>query len=359
MANATPKDAAPAPLQADAIAPYDEEIANIWSEYEDEFTELARFSKSANTWEGYESDWRQFQAWALERHGKDLPGIGDDGLAVLDQTIRPELIVGYIIDNQYRLRSATLTRHLSAIKHHHVEAGLPDPTGVREVRKALDSVTRRHQYKPRQAGAIRLSQMQSALAHYDLATIKGLRDAALLCFGWWSARRRSELVRMTIEDVEYRPLGLVLTVPYSKTDQTGAGAKVPINHQHETDCPDLDGCTGHGPCPVCLLREWVAAASISSGPIWRSVDRWEHVGDKAISGQSVSLILKDAVTAAGMNAAPYSSHSLRAGFVSSMDDHNVPRAAIRSVTLHQTEASMDDYSRPDLLLRDGAGAYLQ
>jgi len=331
----------------------------VEDEAEPPVSELAHYSKAEATWRGYASDYRSLRRWASEMHDYLLPDLGDDGVAMLTESIRPEIVAAYIISNQDRLRSATIGRHLSAIKHHHSERGLPDPTAVKQVRKALDAIVRRHQYDPKQAGPIRLPEMQKALAEYDLATNKGWRDMSMLLFGWWSARRRSELVGMDIEHLEYRPGGVVLTVPFSKTDQTGEGRKVPINHQHDVDCPDgVRGCEGHNPCPVCSLQEWIEVAGIKSGPVWRYVDRWGNVGTDRLSGQTVSLVLKDALVVAGMNPAGYNSHSLRSGYVSTMDDHGVPRAAIRAVSLHQSEASMDGYARPDQLLRDGAGAYL-
>ncbi len=102
----------------------------------------------------------------------------------------------------------------------------------------------------------------------DLA---GKRDRALLLIGWAGAFRRSELVALTVEDLVETTEGLVVIVRRSKTDQEGAGRKVGVPH----------GSTSL--CPVTAFQSWLSLAHITSGPVFRKVDRHGHVGPRALS----------------------------------------------------------------------------
>jgi site-specific recombinase XerC len=90
----------------------------------------------------------------------------------------------------------------------------------------------------------------------------GVRDRAMLLIGFSAALRRSELVLLAVEDVQFVPEGAVLRLRRSKTDQEGAGANIgiPFGERAET-------------CPVGYLRAWLLASGISSGAIFRGVNR--------------------------------------------------------------------------------------
>ena len=101
------------------------------------------------------------------------------------------------------------------------------------------------------------------------AGLKGLRDRALLLIGFAGALRRSELVALNIEDIEEAPDGMKITIRHSKTDQEGAGQTIAIP-------------SGKIACPVAALKEWITAAGIGSGALFRSVKRHGKVGERPI-----------------------------------------------------------------------------
>jgi integrase len=84
------------------------------------------------------------------------------------------------------------------------------------------------------------------------ADLKGLRDRALLLFGFAGAFRRSELVALNIADLEFCDGGLRVTIQKSKTDQEGLGATIAITR-------------GSTACPVDTVRAWIKAAAITVG----------------------------------------------------------------------------------------------
>ena len=58
--------------------------------------------------------------------------------------------------------------------------------------------------------------------------LSGKRDKALILIGFAAALRRSELVALSIGDVERSDSGVFLHIRRSKTDQEGAGALIAV-----------------------------------------------------------------------------------------------------------------------------------
>jgi hypothetical protein len=44
--------------------------------------------------------------------------------------------------------------------------------------------------------------------------------------------------------------------------------------------------------PVEALREWLLRSDINNGPIFRAIDRWGALEERALTPQSITLILK-------------------------------------------------------------------
>jgi integrase len=63
------------------------------------------------------------------------------------------------------------------------------------------------------------------------------------------------------------------------------------------------------------LREWLERADITKGPILRAIDRWEAVEGKALTPQSINLIVKRRCAMAGLEPEAFSAHGLRAGYL--------------------------------------------
>jgi len=135
-------------------------------------------------------------------------------------------------------------------------------------------------------------------------TLAGKRDRALVLLGFAGAFRRSELVALRVADVDESQAGLRVIVRHSKTDQEGEGATVAI-------------ARGAVVCPVKALQEWLEAAGISSGPVFRAVSKSGAVAEAGLSDRSVANIVKAMVGAVGLDATAFSGHSLRSGFLTS------------------------------------------
>jgi integrase len=77
---------------------------------------------------------------------------------------------------------------------------------------------------------------------------------------------------------------------------------------------------------------------------------------KRLSGEAVSLIVRDRIGAAGFDPQGYSGHSLRAGFATSATRAGVSTFKIRQQTGHASDAMLSRYVRDgELFLGNAAG----
>jgi integrase len=68
-------------------------------------------------------------------------------------------------------------------------------------------------------------------------------------------------------------------------------------------------------CPVEAYTAWVNLAHLSSGPVFRAIDRWGHVGEDVLHADSLVPLLRTILANASVPSAElYSAHSLRRGF---------------------------------------------
>jgi hypothetical protein len=127
----------------------------------------------------------------------------------------------------------------------------------------------------------------------------------MLLLGFWRGFRTDELVRLDIEHLTLVPgQGMTCFLPRTKGDRQGVGTTYRV--------PALSRL-----CPVTATMEWMMVAQLTQGPVFRSVDRWGHVGTTPLHANSVVPLLRQALAKAGLaDAAAYSGHSLRRGFAS-------------------------------------------
>ncbi len=89
---------------------------------------------------------------------------------------------------------------------------------------------------------------------------------------------RSELITLTTNDIEHTKEGILLTIRRSKGDQEGAGQVVSLPH-------------GHHIRPVEALDQWLAAAGITDGVIFRTVALGSKLGG-AMRGAAVARVVR-------------------------------------------------------------------
>jgi integrase len=276
----------------------------------------------------YRADLDHFREW-----GGDIPA-SDMQLAA------------YLAACAGTLKVATLVRRLAAISVAHEAAGFPNPVRSPLVRATMRGIRREHGSAQRQAKPLLRDDLFAALDATG-NDMKGLRDRALLLLGFATACRRSEIVALDRADIERARQGIVITVRRSKTDQNGEGRKIGIPF----------GRTRW--CPLTALDQWLDAAGIEDGAIFRRVDRLGRVLAERLSGEAVCLVVRERVAAAGYDPSSYSGHSLRAGFATSAAMAGIASWRIRQQTGHSSDAMLARYIRDgELFVGNAAGVLL-
>ncbi|TXN01281.1 tyrosine-type recombinase/integrase [Methylobacterium sp. WL103] len=291
-----------------------------------------RASKADATVRAYTSDARVFQDWCARYGFRSLPAT-------------PEAVAGFLVHEAEAGRSAsTIGRRCAAIRYAHKLAKLPDPTEDEGVRAALKGARRKVGVAPRQKAAA-TADILAALLMRTPDTMTGKRDRALLALGFAGAFRRSELVALDVADLREDAEGLRVMVRRSKVDQEGQGFEKAIPH-------------GRFIRPVALVREWLEAAGVTDGPVFRPISRSGNVrrrGSTEAAGteppeprlttQAVADIIKRYCTAAGLDASTFGAHSLRAGYITSAAERGADLARIMDQSGHCDPRTVVGYIR--------------
>ena len=299
--------------------------------------DLIRAAKAPSTRKAYQSDFRIYDSWCT-----------DHGLTSLPST--PETIALYIASCVVaRLAPATIARRLASISKAHQAAGFEEsPASTRHfvVSEVLKGARRTLGVAQKCKDPLLLNDIRR-LVDSCPKNLLGLRDRALILTGFAGAFRRSELCAMAVCDLSFSDSGLVINVPRSKADQEQAGDKVaiPFGEHEET-------------CPIKALREWLAAANVTSGAVFRAVDRHNKVAANGLHRDSIAEILKTAATRAGINATNIAGHSVRAGMATQAALNGSSERAIAKTTRHRSRRVLRRYIRPGELFRENAAASL-
>lgn len=220
-------------------------------------------------------------------------------------------IASYLAHYAPTLAVSTLKQRLAAIAAWHNDQGFPDPTKTPHVKKVLRGITALHPYTPKQARPLQIDQLSTLVDALDHAiqngtpkqTLQGIRNKALLLLGFWRAFRSDELVRISVEHVNATSgKGMDIIVPRSKGDHAlnGRRYKAPALKQL---------------CPVEAYLDWINAAHITQGPVFRAISQWGHIAETAMHPTSISGIIKHCCEQTGIEDGDlFSSHSLRRGF---------------------------------------------
>lgn len=141
-------------------------------------------------------------------------------------------------------------------------------------------IARTNRKPQRQAKALpvcNLGHISKTLAHKDI--LRAVRDNALLQVGFFGGFRSSGLVTICLEHVSWEEEGTTITLPRSKTDQTGEGITKALP------------CGSGTRCPVTALRQWLERAALMEGPVFRSISRCGKIQPAGLHASSVNDIL--------------------------------------------------------------------
>jgi integrase len=292
----------------------------------------AAAEKATATREAYATDWRQFAEWCDQRGACPLPARA--GLVAA--------FLAHLADSGRR--SSTIGRKAAAIGYRHKMAGVdPLPTASEGVKATLRGIRRTIGAAPQGKAPAVAEVITKMVALCDPATMIGRRDIGLLSFGFASACRRSELAALLVSDLEEVADGLRVTIRRSKGDQEGLGQQIAIPR-------------GYYLRPVEALQTWLAAAEITSGPVFRSVKLGGKVSDAALSSDAFSRIVKKHAERIGLDPAAFGAHSMRSGFLTSSAESGASIFKMMEQSRHRSMDTLKNYIRARDLFREHAGA---
>jgi site-specific recombinase XerD len=158
-----------------------------------------------------------------------------------------------------------------------------------------------------------------------------VKNRALILVGFAGGFRRSELVAIHYEDVDFVPEGVKIFVKRSKTDQSGEGMTKGIPYFSNLNY-----------CPVISLKNWIEKSEIKSGKIFDMSDK------------NVALTIKKYTAIVGLDSNKYSGHSLRSGFATSTAELGAEERSIMAMTGHKTSQMVRRYIQEANLFKNNA-----
>jgi len=329
-------------VSSDPLAVLDEELLS------DAEAGYVRAARAANTLRGYRSDWADWCGWCAGQRFTPLPASG----AGISKYLT--FLAGH------GAKVGTMSRRLSAIRFAHAIRGLPDPTDAARVLAVWEGIRRTHGAPPDQSAPLmppELFHVVDACPEQKLwanprrpaePSLAGARDRALLLVGFVGALRRSELAALEVGQVAEHPNGVVLTLSRSKTNPTGEAAELIV----------LPRAANRRRCPVAALAGWMELAGVSEGPVFRPVGKGNRPGAGRLNPESINALVQQAIARAGLDPAPYSAHSLRAGFVTYAHLRGASDRAIAHQTRHRSLATLGQYIRIHEAWEDNAAIQL-
>jgi integrase len=292
-------------------------------------------SRSENTRRCYRGDVEHFVGWCESKNVPAMPAT-------------PATVALYIADLAEVAKVATVTRRLAAISKAHQTAGFDSPCSLKNaaVSEVLAGIRRDKGVAPEGKTPLLTDHVRRIVRALP-ESLLGLRDTALLLVGFAGGFRRAELASLTCEDVEITREGLVINLRRSKTDQHGLGRKIGIPFGSDPST-----------CPVRTLENWLQAAAITTGPIFRNVDRHGRIAATALTPQVVRLVVKRSCEAVGLPALEFGAHSLRSGLATQAAMNGASERAIMAQTGHKSVVMVRRYIRDASLFRENAAAQL-
>ena len=268
-----------------------------------------------NTIQAYRIDMRDFIAYC-------------DRLAQCPWPAEPDTVATYLLDHVNRdLKTSTIQRRFNTISAIHRLSHITDPTKHPEVRLVMRKIKRRLGVRPEQASPINHHLLERMLAVCGNDQ-RGLRDQALLLTAYDSMCRRSELVAVTVSDIQYDLRdNAMLHIRRSKIDQLGTGQRVPLTTR-----------------TVDAIDRWLESAEITEGYMFRGINNKNELLDGINNGQ-VNRIYKRLAKWAGLNdeeVLGIRGHSMRVG---AAQDLALSGATIPQLLLRGRWSKIDTLSR--------------
>jgi site-specific recombinase XerD len=196
------------------------------------------------------------------------------------------------------IKNSTIRRKVCSISAVHRLLNHIDPTKHPEVKITLRKISRRLGNRFDQAYPVTRDLLSKLLAVCG-DDIRGLRNKALLLLAYDSMRRRSELISLRIEDINWQPnQKCCVLLRRSKTDQHGSGKWLHLTAE-----------------TTLAIKCWLNAANLTDGLIIRGIKPGRHI-TSSLCESRIPRIYKSLAKRAGFDervVSEISGHSMRVG----------------------------------------------
>ena len=277
-------------------------------------------SKAHNTLRAYQADFKDFTKFCFKNGFNSMPS-------------DPKIIALYLTHLSSFSKFSTLKRRLASIKVIHRLKGHYIDTKHPIIAENLMGIKRKMGVKQTSKKPILINDLKLIInvINKDKNEYKKLQNKALILIGFAGGFRRSELVSIEYEDIEFVNEGVKILVQRSKTDQTGLGMMKAIPYFQNKIY-----------CPVTSLRDWISYSKISDGKIFK------------ISDKTVALTIQKYALLAGLDKTKYAGHSLRSGFATSTAETGADERSIMAMTGHKTTQMVRRYIQEANLFKNNA-----
>ena len=277
-------------------------------------------SKAQNTLRAYQADFKDFKLFCIKNGLVSLP-------------TEPKILSIYLTHLSSFCKYSTLKRRLASIKVIHKIKGHYLDTKHPIITENLLGIKRVHGVKQKSKKPLLINDLKLIInqINEEKNQIKKFKNKSLMLIGFAGGFRRSELVSIEYDDVDFVPEGVKIFIKRSKTDQTGEGMTKAIPYFENSSY-----------CPVIALKQWIEIAGIKSGKIFN------------ISDKSVALTIKKYALSAGLDYTKYAGHSLRSGFATSTAEMGADERSIMAMTGHKTTQMVRRYIQEANLFNNNA-----
>ena len=291
-------------------------------------------SKALNTIRAYKSDFKDFGAFCAKHNFKTLP-------------TDPKIVSLYLTYLSGRgAKMSTLRRRLVSISMMHKLKGHYLDTKHPVIIENLMGIKRTKGSIQRGKKPILINQLKAiinVINEEKIDEIKKIRDKTIILVGFGGGFRRTELISIDHEDLEFVPEGVKITIKRSKTDQFGEGM-----------IKGLPYFSNQEYCPVAHLKKWLEISKIKNGSIFRRFTKGCSLSKNRLTDQSVVLLIKDYLNLAGIENKNYSGHSLRSGFATASAESGADERSIMAMTGHKTTQMVRRYIKEANLFKNNA-----
>ena len=278
-------------------------------------------SKANNTLRAYQSDFRDFSIFCTKNGFSFMP-------------TQPKIIALYITHLSKSCKFSTLKRRIASIRVIHKLKGHYLDTKHPIIMENLLGIKRTLGSRQKAKKPILINDLKLIIKVIDEDKI---RDKALILLGFAGGFRRSELVNVYFQDIDFVPEGVKILIRRSKTDQSGEGSIKAIPYFENQEF-----------CPVIALKNYLNKKFSNSDKSQKDVKIFE------ISDKSVALIIKRYAEKAGLDSSKYAGHSLRSGFATTAAEFGAEERNIMAMTGHKTTQMVRRYIQEANLFKNNA-----